>query len=65
MGLSAAASIVLKYARGHAVQDAVEIGDDLALPDQVVIQACRELKQQGLIREYGISEESVEYILLK
>ncbi len=62
MTLSAAASTVLKYARTHAVDSVAEVGEDLALPARVVTAACRELKQLGLIRDYGVSEESVEYI---
>lgn len=62
MTLSAAASAVLRYARAHAVDGAAEVGDDLALPAHVVTAACKELKQLGLIRDFGVSEDSVEYI---
>ncbi len=64
MALSAA-STVLKYARTHAVDGVAEVGDDLALPAHVVTAACKELKQLGLIRGFGVSEDSVEYIDMK
>lgn len=64
MGLSAAASIVLKYVRARAVDGTAEIGDDAPFSDDVLISACRELKQVGLISGYELSDCSVELVHL-
>ena len=53
MGLSAAASIVLKYVRNHAVDGTAEIQDDAPFSEDALISACRELKRNGGKRSYN------------
>ena len=65
MNLSAEASIVLSYVRSHAVGIFAEIGDDIGLPDHVVVSACDELLAAGIISNYESSEDSVEFVELK
>lgn len=62
--LSAAAIHVLTYVNNHAIKGYAEIGNDIGLPDKVVITACENLKACGKISDYEISEESVEYVQL-
>ncbi|MGN0998133.1 MAG: hypothetical protein ACI4PO_01115 [Faecousia sp.] len=64
MPLSAAASSVLSYARAHAVEGFAEFGDDLVLPDHIVVAACQELKRGGLIKDFAVSDDRVEYVRL-
>lgn len=64
MGLSAAASIVLKYVRNHAVDGTAEIQDDAPFSEDALISACRELKRNGLISDYELSDGSVEFVQL-
>lgn len=60
--LSAKAEAVLTYSNAHKIDGFAEIGDDIGLPDHVVISACRELKSAGCISDFEENEESVEYI---
>lgn len=63
--LSAAASSVLAYAHSHECEGAAEIQDDIHLPDDVILSACRELKSKGQILDFECSDGSVEFIVLK
>lgn len=65
MVLSASASTVLSYARARAVGRFAEIGDDIGLPDRIVISACKELQAAGIISGFEVSEDSVECVELK
>lgn len=47
--LSAAAIHVLTYVNNHAIKGYAEIGNDIGLPDKVVITACENLKACGII----------------
>ena len=62
--LSASASIVLEYALAHQCDGLAEIGEDIQLPENVVITACRELKSNGKILDFETSDDSVEFIKL-
>lgn len=62
--LSAAAELVFTYVKNHELNGYAEIDDDIGLPDDVVITACKDLKACGKISDYEISEESVEYVQL-
>jgi hypothetical protein len=62
--LSATASIVLEYALAHQCDGFAEIGEDIRLPENVVITACKELKSNGKILDFETSNDSVEFIKL-
>ena len=64
--LSAAADIILKYAKTHANEDNyVDLQDYSGLPEHIVTNACKELLNCGLISDIAYSSDSVEYIILK
>jgi hypothetical protein len=64
--LSATATIILNYAKGHSTEDGyVDLQNYTALPENQVINACKELLKHGLISDIEYSADSVEYILLK
>ena len=64
--LSASATIILKYAKEHANKDnVVDLQNYSDLPENITVNACKELLKRGLISDIGYSELSVEYIILK
>ena len=66
VNLSAAATIILNYAKGHAAENGhVDMQNYTDLPEKQVINACKELQKCGLISNVGYSEDSVEYFFLK
>lgn len=62
--LSAAASIVLEYALARQCDGFAEISDDIQLPGNTVIAACKELVSNGKILSFETSDDSVEFIKL-
>lgn len=62
--LSAAANTVFEYAIAHQNDGFAEIGDDIQLPDNIVMAACKELKSNGKILDFETSDDYVEFIKL-
>ncbi len=64
--LSAAATIILEYAKEHATEDnVVDLQDYTDLPEKIVVNACKELLSRGFVSKIIYSSDSVECIILK
>lgn len=64
--LSAKAKIVLNYAKGHVAENGhVDMQNYSDLPENQVINACKELLSYGYISNVEYSEDSVEFFFLK